>query len=44
MVGDLPSRALWMVIEWGRLHQDALRENFAAARAGQPLGKIEPLQ
>jgi hypothetical protein len=44
MVGDLPPRALGMVIEWATLHREALRENFAAARAAQALQKIDPLQ
>lgn len=44
MAGDLPPRALAMVIEWAMLHREALSENFAAARLGQPMQKIEPLQ
>jgi hypothetical protein len=41
--GDLPPRALGMVMEWATLHQDELRENFAAATDGRPTRKIDPL-
>jgi hypothetical protein len=42
--GDLPPRALGMVIEWAAMHQDELRENFSAAMNKQPTRKIEPLK
>jgi hypothetical protein len=41
--GDLPPRALGMVMEWTALHRDELRENFAAAIGRRPVRKIEPL-
>jgi hypothetical protein len=42
--GDLPPRALGMVIEWATLHGEELRENFAATIARRPTKKIEPLR
>jgi hypothetical protein len=44
MSGDLPPRALGMVIEWATLHQDELREDFSAVMNKQPTQKIEPLK
>ena len=41
--GDLPPRALNMVLEWAALHQEELRENFAAAMQRRPTRKIDPL-
>jgi len=41
--GDLPARALGLVIEWAALHQNELRDAFANAANMQPPGKIEPL-
>jgi Domain of unknown function (DUF4160) len=41
--GNLPARALGLVIEWAALHQDELREAFDRAANMQPPGKIEPL-
>ena len=41
--GDLPARALALVIEWAALHQEELRTAFARAANLQPPGKIEPL-
>jgi hypothetical protein len=43
IVGDLPPRALGMVMEWAALHREELRENFAAAMARRPTRKIKPL-
>jgi hypothetical protein len=42
--GDLPPRALGMVMEWAALHRKELRENFAAAMDRRPTRKIEPLK
>lgn len=42
--GDLKARALGLVIEWARLHQDELRDAWDRARAHQPPGNIEPLE
>lgn len=43
MAGDLPPRALGMVMEWAAMHREALRANFAAAIDRRALQKIEPL-
>ena len=41
--GNLPARALGLVIEWASLHQEELREAFNRVANMQPPGKIEPL-
>src|SRR5918992_1317974 len=38
----LPRRQLRFVLAWAELHQDALRENWRRARAGETLQPIEP--
>lgn len=43
MDSGLPTRALRLVQEWARLHQNELLTNWAKAMAGQPLDRIEPL-
>jgi hypothetical protein len=43
IVGQLPRRAQRLVIEWARLHQAELLENWKRARVHQPLKTIEPL-
>lgn len=42
--GQFPPRALKLVIEWRDLHQAELLENWALAKAGQPLKSIAPLE
>lgn len=42
--GDLPPRALGLIVEWASLHRSELLEDWARARALQPLLPIEPLQ
>lgn len=42
--GNLKARALGLVIEWAKLHQDELREAWGRAQAHQPPGQIEPLE
>ena len=42
--GELPERALKLVLEWNALHKVELLEDWARARAGQPLDRIEPLE
>ena len=44
IAGQLPPRALRLVIEWARSHQAELRENWDRARRHQPLEPIEPLR
>jgi hypothetical protein len=41
--GTLPPRALGLVVEWARLHRDALMDDWERARRGEPLATIEPL-
>jgi len=43
LAGDLPGRALGLVVEWGRLHQSELAEDWERARDTQPLLPIDPL-
>lgn len=43
MAGDLPSRALGLVVEWASDHQGE-KEAWKRARNLEPIGKIEPLQ
>jgi hypothetical protein len=42
--GQFPPRALKLVVEWRDLHQAELLENWALAKAGQPLKSIAPLE
>ena len=42
--GQFPPRALKLVIEWRDLHKAELLENWALAKAGQPLKAIAPLE
>jgi hypothetical protein len=42
--GELPPRALGLVLEWARLHREELEEDWALARKNQPLKRIEPLE
>ncbi len=42
--GQFPPRALKLVIEWRDLHKAELLENWALAKAGQPLTPIAPLE
>jgi hypothetical protein len=43
MSGQLPPRALAMVLEWAHQHRAELLENWELARSGKALRKIEPL-
>jgi hypothetical protein len=42
--GNLPARALGLVIEWATLHQDELLNDWEKARVQEPLNTIEPLK
>lgn len=44
VTGRLPRRAQALVLEWLALHRDELRDNWARARAGEPLVPIPPLE
>jgi hypothetical protein len=41
--GNLPPRALGLVIEWASQHKDKLMKNWEEARNKRPLQKIDPL-
>jgi len=41
--GNLPPRALSLVIEWALIHQDKLMEDWENARNNKKLQKIPPL-
>lgn len=41
--GDLPARAMGLVIEWATIHRTELRVQWERARALQPLTRIDPL-
>ena len=41
--GELPRRALDLVLDWAELHQDELREDWRLARAKIAPKKIAPL-
>lgn len=44
VAGQLSPRALRLVIEWARVHQAELLENWGRARRHLPLQAIEPLR
>jgi len=41
--GELPPRALGMVVEWAVQHREELRAEWSLARRKQPLFKIDPI-
>jgi len=43
MQGQLPKRALALVLEWANEHRSALEENWKRAMEHKPLRPIEPL-
>jgi hypothetical protein len=40
---ELPKRAMALVLEWGALHREELRPDWARAWGGTPLEWIAPL-
>lgn len=42
--GELPRRALALVLEWSVLHRQELRADWDKARLGIPLSRIAPLE
>ncbi len=42
--GELPRRALALVLEWAALHRDELRENWRMAHGGKLPLPIPPLE
>lgn len=43
MKGEMPGRAVKLVLEWLDLHRDDLMENWNRSQNGRILEKIEPL-
>jgi len=43
IAGSLPRRALALVADWARLHQDELEANWERARRDEPLEPIDSL-
>jgi hypothetical protein len=43
IAGTVPRRALTLVREWARLHEEELEANWERARRDEPLLAIEPL-
>ena len=41
--GELPNRAVSMIVEWAAIHQRELMENWRRLRASQPIERIPPL-
>jgi hypothetical protein len=41
--GDLPPRAIGLVVEWATLHQSELSGLWSRARQSEPLGRLDPL-
>jgi hypothetical protein len=42
--GALPPRALALLVEWMAMHRTELDQDWARARSGRPLVRIEPLR
>ena len=42
--GEMPGRALKMILEWLEMHREELLSNWEKAQNGMPLNKIEPLK
>lgn len=44
MAGQLPPRALALVVEWARLHEGELLDNWRRLRSDEPPTRIAPLE
>lgn len=42
--GEIPRRALALVLEWAGLHREELRRDWDLARSGRPPAPIAPLE
>lgn len=42
--GEMPGRALKMILEWLEQHREELMENWEKAQKGDPLDRIAPLK
>jgi len=43
LAGELPPRAMGLVMEWAQMHRAELARDWAQAQAHQPLDSIPPL-
>ena len=41
--GSVPARARGLILEWAKLHQDELEDNWLRAKEHKRLERIEPL-
>jgi hypothetical protein len=44
VTGEFPTRALRLILERGKLHEDELLENWELARQRRPLKRMAPLE
>jgi hypothetical protein len=44
IAGDLPPRALGLIVEWASMHRAELSRLWEKAKNKEPLGKIAPLK
>lgn len=44
MEGELPPKALALIVEWASIHQEELNQNWLLMLKQEPLVKIEPLK
>ena len=44
IAGDLPPRALGLVMEWASINQGELLTFWTKAKKSEPIGKLEPLK
>ncbi len=44
LAGDLPPRALGLVVEWARIHRRKLLENWRRLQRGEPPKPVPPLE
>ena len=42
--GNMPVRALRLILEWWEINKEALMDRWERCRVGLPLDKIEPLK
>ena len=42
--GEMPGRAVKLILEWLELHRDELMENWYRSQCGNFLEKVEPLK
>ena len=44
LTGEMPPRALGLIMEWAARYQTELKYNWELAQIAQPLNKIPPLE